>query len=669
MEFNKITEADRQGKGNVGQPDTPALSTAAMQQLMDSLPNLAIDKFNEFIDAINTAMQNSVTGESTNDQIPTAKAVWDIFDHLDSDIISAVNAWLIAHPEATTTVQDGSLTIDKFAEPVKSEIESIGNDELTTEAQTLSGAVNELNDYDKKSAYWVTPEMFGAVGDGDVDDTTALQNAFNEVTTKGVNICGNGTYRITQPIIVDNSSHVFKNIAVQFSGEILVDYTNTFGIKIIRGYGWKIKLHVTQKDNIHFGGFDFTTDNPYHYGLLNSVGVIIERAYLCDISVISTDFSVGLRLGGDGGCCYNTIHYANITNCAYGIELYAGTNGYVNNNIFTSNYVTTNSSLSDRNKAVPIHIFSISDYPNNCNLFEGDYSASDDGVCVLIEHGTCNDFYIRNENKSQCIIDDGDYNTFHSQKTVKNDIVIGGLNIANCAVDNLFHMFDKIANIDANNVDVVWWKSPSTSFYACGANELVYAHFDEYGNVTPLDYVISSPDSTAQHIAKKLCVVIALPKEKIIGFRLSSNAQTDIRWQVYPLDSNKQGFASPRDHVNRGTEPATILYCVQASVNINGEMEFLQFTNDVKYVLIGCNKEYDQLEVFVKRPSVGNVQYFPCKIQLENSNYPYFPIENINIRTRKPHVGKRLYSTVDGAEYVCTAVALDNTETWVKKTV
>lgn len=53
MAFKKITEEDRQGKGNVGQPDTPGLTTAEMQAVMDSLPNLAIDKFNELVDALN----------------------------------------------------------------------------------------------------------------------------------------------------------------------------------------------------------------------------------------------------------------------------------------------------------------------------------------------------------------------------------------------------------------------------------------------------------------------------------------------------------------------------------------------------------------------------------------------------------------------------------------
>lgn len=50
MAFTRITEEDRLGKGNVGQPDTPLLTATEMQEQMDSLPNLAIDRFNAFLD-------------------------------------------------------------------------------------------------------------------------------------------------------------------------------------------------------------------------------------------------------------------------------------------------------------------------------------------------------------------------------------------------------------------------------------------------------------------------------------------------------------------------------------------------------------------------------------------------------------------------------------------
>lgn len=59
----------------------------------------------------------------------------------------ALSTWLIEHPEATTTVEDGSLTETKF----------------TDELQLLT-----IKDY-------VTPQMYGAIGDGITDCTSAFQ--------------------------------------------------------------------------------------------------------------------------------------------------------------------------------------------------------------------------------------------------------------------------------------------------------------------------------------------------------------------------------------------------------------------------------------------------------------------------------------------------------------
>lgn len=52
MAFSKITDQMRAGKGNVGQPDTPGLTTPEMQAVMDELANLAIDSHNAHIDEL-----------------------------------------------------------------------------------------------------------------------------------------------------------------------------------------------------------------------------------------------------------------------------------------------------------------------------------------------------------------------------------------------------------------------------------------------------------------------------------------------------------------------------------------------------------------------------------------------------------------------------------------
>ena len=87
-----------------------------------------------------------------------------------ADVDESVQNWLDDHPEATTTVQDGSLTEAKLSDALK---------------------LKTIKDH-------VTPEMYGAKGDGISDDTTALQSAIN--SGKPIFV-PDGTYIVTQPLI------------------------------------------------------------------------------------------------------------------------------------------------------------------------------------------------------------------------------------------------------------------------------------------------------------------------------------------------------------------------------------------------------------------------------------------------------------------------------------
>lgn len=112
--------------------------------------------------------------KATGDEVADLKE--DLQEAIDEFAVptqKAVDNWLDAHPEATTTVEDGSLTESKFSEALK----------------------------DKTVKDYVTPQLFGAKADGVTDDTAAVQSAVSSGKTV---VFPNGTYRLTDTIIVND---------------------------------------------------------------------------------------------------------------------------------------------------------------------------------------------------------------------------------------------------------------------------------------------------------------------------------------------------------------------------------------------------------------------------------------------------------------------------------
>ena len=98
----------------------------------------------------------------------------------DDNGANAIADWLTNHPEATTTVQDGSLTEAKFSNALK---------------------LKTIKDY-------VTPEMFGAVGDGTTDDTTAFINCFASLTDGGYVLISENSYVVNDYITIPDNTEV-----------------------------------------------------------------------------------------------------------------------------------------------------------------------------------------------------------------------------------------------------------------------------------------------------------------------------------------------------------------------------------------------------------------------------------------------------------------------------
>ena len=126
-------------------------------------------------------------------------------------IEQAVSDWLDEHPEATTTVEDGSLTEVKLSDALK------------------KATVKE----------YVTPEMFGAVGDGTTDDTQAIRSML--ATDAKYYVFAKSKYKITDSIdftrdfsiIVFNQTQIIvdhKNDLVEYAVGFKAAFIKTLGL-------------------------------------------------------------------------------------------------------------------------------------------------------------------------------------------------------------------------------------------------------------------------------------------------------------------------------------------------------------------------------------------------------------------------------------------------------
>ena len=171
-----------------------------------------IEEFEDFQSKI-AAAQAAAT--AAQEQAERAEAAAESVGRpTDEQAQNAVDNWLDEHPEATTTVQDGSITEAKLATALKPKV---------------------LKDY-------VTPEMFGAVGDGETDDTSAVTQAF--ASGKPLFFSQFKTYRLTDDITFHQSVD-FNSATILLDGcSLIVDdglsSQNHYGFGIIIKNGFFI---------------------------------------------------------------------------------------------------------------------------------------------------------------------------------------------------------------------------------------------------------------------------------------------------------------------------------------------------------------------------------------------------------------------------------------------
>lgn len=185
-------------------------------------------------------VKNKVDKPSVNDnnKIPRAKdgeVEWvEVGQPTDEQTNNAVVGWLSEHPEATTTVQDGSI------EEIK-----INKDFLP---------------YIKNN--YVTPEMFGAIGDGKTDDT----QSFLKAIATGYPIVG---FKDSKYVVKEQLE--FKN------------YCNIRNVYLIAEESMNSVIKYNKRHTI-IDNVSIDCNNLASYGILGSDSVPIDTLYVSNIS-------------------------------------------------------------------------------------------------------------------------------------------------------------------------------------------------------------------------------------------------------------------------------------------------------------------------------------------------------------------------------------------------
>ncbi len=225
----------------------------------------------------------------------------------DQQTENAINAWLNVHPEATTTVQDGSLTEAKFHDDLK---------------------IKTIKDY-------VTPQMYGAIGDGVTDDTLKIQNMLSDLNNNDIVIFPVGVYKISDTIVIDKSLNIYCFGNIVYSGTrnkpaILITSKYTSPQRKVKECTLVFKdiVDVDSYSDLHYdGGWHGWLDDNY-------AAIELRDVSYCNIKFQTiANFTTGVFISSEGamGNSDNMIDGEHILNCKNGILFKTiGTSGWNN---------------------------------------------------------------------------------------------------------------------------------------------------------------------------------------------------------------------------------------------------------------------------------------------------------------------------------------------------
>lgn len=425
--------------------------------------------------------------------------------NLKEDFIGKqVNNWLDDHPEATTTVQDGVIGEKKI------------------EADFLPWIKND----------YVTPEMFGAVGDGVNDDTNAIAKAI-----------ANGKRVLAMKQYVCKNLNLIEGCELVIEGKLILNGTITINNPQIT-----IKGNGTIKVNSQLGFLLYgTTSNACRDIRFKDIKIIGTQTNTC----------IAITNANDVGYVVYVHIDCDIVNFMYGIHSYST---YSNKSWFTS--ISVDGLIENCNRAIHFEWGGTGSYIKAIIQPCVNAPKSDNVSLILIG--------------SNCILDCmiWDIDSANNIKAIK---ITGTHNKINCPIRNEY------IDIEGIQAEAMGYATP----YICNAFKNVSSAYSSGGEKFPVEMVYDNSNDISLMAGNNTINLEVTPKEQTNNAKeMLSGTRTE--WYIdgknYPEITLTFDFP----------KPVALRECFVAGENMPQSVKFEYKNKNKEYVeLKTCKKNID----------------------------------------------------------------------------